>query len=105
MLITDVIREAADEHQVHFLVNAYLEAVRYCDPLCLMPGAIRELPLQGIEDAAARARVVGALLESQGLAGDQARTVATEALGILTAAQHRLELLRADRSRRLPTAA
>lgn len=97
MLITDVIREAADENQVHFLVNAYLEAVRHCDPLCLMPGAIRELPLQGLEDAAARAREVGALLESRELASDQARTVATEALGILNAAQHRLESLRAER--------
>jgi hypothetical protein len=105
MLITDVIREAGDEHQVHFLVNAYLEAVRYCDPLCLMPGAIRDLPLQGVEDAAARAREVGALLESQELASDQARVVANEALGILTAAQHRLESLRTDSLRRMSAAA
>jgi hypothetical protein len=96
MLITRVIGEAADEHQVHFLVNAYLEAVRYCDPLGLMPGAVRELPFRGIEDAAARVRTIGFMLETQELANDQARVVAKEALGILTAARQRLEALRAE---------
>ena len=101
MLITEVIREAADEKQVHFLVNAYIEAVRHCDPLCLMPGAVRELPLRGVEDAAARAREVGALLDFHKLSNDQARVVAREALGILTAAQQRLESLSTERSHRM----
>jgi hypothetical protein len=102
MLITRVIGEAADEHQVHFLVNAYLEAVRYCDPMGLMPAAIRELPFGGIEDAAARVRTIGFMLETKELANDQARVVAKEALGILIAARRRLESLRADSVSRMP---
>jgi hypothetical protein len=105
MLITNVIRDAVDESQIRFLVSAYIEAVRYCDPLGVMPGAIRELPFGGIEDAAARVRTIGAMLDSRQLADDQARVVANEALGILTAAQQRLESLRAERSNRMPAAA
>ena len=29
MMITDVICEAATEHEIHFLLNSYIEAVRY----------------------------------------------------------------------------
>ena len=96
MLITRKIREATDERQVHFLVNAYLEAVRYCDPLNLMPGAIRDLPFRSIEDAAARIQTISAMLEAGQFQSGQAQVVAAEALGILAAALRRLEVLRTN---------
>jgi hypothetical protein len=105
MLITDVIREAVDEHEVYFLLNAYLEAVRYCDTLSLLPAAIRELPLRGIEDAVARARLIRSMLDSHELMSGEAQVVAAEAEGVLAAAVQRLESLRTESLGSLPVAA
>lgn len=94
MLITDVIHEADNAHEIHFLLTAYVEAVRYCDPLHRLPGFITELPFTGVADVLARAERLQAILESPAGADPAIQSILAEALGILAAAGKRLESLR-----------
>jgi len=105
MSITDVIREAANEHEIYFLLTSYVEAVRHCDPLHHLPGVVRELPFNGVEDVSVRARSLRAVLESPSALDDKIRLVLAEAHGIFAAARHRLEMLRKDALRPLLEAA
>lgn len=54
MTINDVIREAKSEHEIYFLVTAYVEAVRYCDRLNFLPEQVRDLPFKGVNDVKTR---------------------------------------------------
>ncbi len=54
MMINDVIRDAATEHEIYFLLTAYVEAVRYCDKLNHLPEAMGNLPLAGMDDVRLR---------------------------------------------------
>ena len=54
MTINDVIREAKSEHEVYFLLTAYVEAVRYVDRMSSLPASVRDLPLNGVDDVKAR---------------------------------------------------
>jgi hypothetical protein len=96
MLITDVIREADNAHEIHFLLTAYVEAVRYCDPLRRLPGFITKLPFSGLADVLARAERLQAILESPAGAEPAIQSMLAEALGILAAAGKRLESLSQD---------
>ena len=106
MLIIDVIREANNEHEIYFLLTAYVEAVRYCDKLNILPDPMRELPFIGMEDVRARIEVLGSELgkpsrEAEGRDYDIVR----EALAIFAAALNRLVSLEEKKLRRMPMAA
>jgi len=105
MLIVDVISEAQNEHEIYFLLTSYVEAVRYCDPLHHLPGVIRELPFNGVEDVSVRAERLRAVLESPDALDDKNRLVLVEAHGIFAEARHRLEMLRKEELRPLLEAA
>jgi hypothetical protein len=94
MLITDVIREADNTHEIYFLLTAYVEAVRHCDPLQRLPGFITELPFTGLADVLARAERMRSVLESPAGADAAIQAVLAETLGILAVAGERLEALR-----------
>jgi hypothetical protein len=96
MLIVDIIREAGNEHEIYFLLTSYVEALRYCDPLHLLPGDVRELPFNGAEDLSVRAERLRAVLESPAVPDDKIRLVLAEALDIFGVARHRLETLREE---------
>lgn len=94
MLINDAIREAKTEHEIFFLLTAYVEAVGYCDKLHLLPGEMRDLPLAGFPDV--EARVYGLNLRLQNMAPGSDVTIRpaiNEALEILNTAMHRLASL------------
>jgi len=96
MLIVDVIREADSDHEIYFLVTSYVEAVRYCDPLRLLPMVVRELPLNDVEDVTIRVEMLRAILESPDALSDEIRLVLAEALDIFGMARHRLDALREE---------
>lgn len=91
MLITEVIRETANEHEIYFLLTAYVEAVRHCDPLNCLPEEVRNLPLSGEEDVRARSERLGQMLDSSPGLARSMWPVAAEALDIFSAAARRLE--------------
>ena len=96
MLIHEAIREANTQHEVFFLLTAYVEAVSYCDKGNLLPWQVRELPLAGIEDV--KARIYGLHLRVRGMTpgydDEIARRVINEALELYTTALRRLASLR-----------
>lgn len=93
MLITDVIREADNPHEIYFLLTAYVEAVRYCDPLHHLPAFMTELPFTGLMDVWMRAERMQTLLESPEGADPGVQAVLAEAHGVLAAAGERLGAL------------
>lgn len=101
MMITDAIREASTEHEIQFLLTAYVEAVRYCDKLDILPGSMKDLPLAGVDDL--KARVEG-LKAGLGGTNDRDRLVVSEAMAIFAAALERLGSLE-EEERTLPIAA
>ena len=105
MLIVDVIRQSDNEHEIFFLLTAYVEAVRHFDPLHHLPGVVRELPFNSVEDVSARAESLGAILESPEALDDKIRLVLAEAHGIFAVAWYRLEMLRKEELRPLLEAA
>jgi len=105
MLITDVIREADNAHEIYFLLTAYVEAVRHCDPLHRLPDFMTELPVAGLADVKARAERMQSLLESPAGADAAIQAVLAEARGILAVAGQRLEALRDDQASQMLEAA
>lgn len=93
-MITDVIRDAESEHQIYFLLTAYLEAVRYSDKLNLLPDTVTRLPIASMADVKARFEHLFIVLdcESKGL-NDRVCMVLKEALHIFSTAINRLESL------------
>lgn len=53
-MYTDVIRNAANEHEVYFLLTSYAEAALHDRPVSTLPEPIVRLPLQGAQDVRAR---------------------------------------------------
>jgi hypothetical protein len=101
MMIADVIRNATTEHEIYFLLTAYLEAVRFCDKLNDVPEHMASLPLAGIDDVRIRFNNLVAELDAASKRLDhKACETIREALHIFGAARHRLGSLNADR--RLP---
>ena len=98
MTINDVIREARSEHEVYFLLTAYVEAVRYVDRMNLLPAQVRELPLNGMDDV--KARFDGLKAELGQLShGDDSRSLAIvkESADILGDALARLQFLEREK--------
>lgn len=106
MLINDAIREASTEHEIFFLLTAYVEAVGYCDKLQLLPGEMRDLPLAGASDVKARVHALQQRLQSVASGSDiAARSTMGEALEIFNTALRRLGSLQAGKATALSFAA
>jgi len=53
-MFIDVIRGAETEHEIYFLLTAYIQSVRYSDRLRLAPDLLARLPLHGMSDVQSR---------------------------------------------------
>jgi hypothetical protein len=96
MLIRDAILELHNEHEIFFLLTAYVEARGFCDKLSMLPWQARDLPLAGADDI--QARIDGLRLQLGGMASDadrRARLIIEETIDIFNAALHRLAFLQA----------
>jgi hypothetical protein len=102
VLITNALRDATSEHEIYFLLTAYVEAVCYCDKLNMLPPAMKDLPVSGASDEVAR---MEALRAGLGATPREERDVIREALDIFGAALLRLGSLAGADPRRLPIAA
>ena len=94
MMITDVMRQAKTEHEIYFLLTAYVQSVRFGDKLSLIPENLTALPLAGIEDVAKRCQQLMVELDhaSREL-NDKYCEVTKEALHIFGTALTRLRAL------------
>jgi hypothetical protein len=106
MLIIDVMRRLNTEHEIGFLLTAYIETLQFYDPAKRLPQAVAELPLRGAEDIEAR---LTALLHAKSCAfapapGATQGKIAREATDVFAAAHTRLQALRST-PRALPTRA
>lgn len=104
--ISDVIREATSEHEVYFLLTAYVEAVRYGDMLRYLPGPVRELPLNGFDDV--RTRVDGLkeeLVRSSSDSNERTRMLVRETSELFSEALNRLVWLEWEKRRAAAMAA
>jgi hypothetical protein len=98
MMIADVIRNATSEHEIYFLLTAYVEAVRFCDKLNDMSEHMASLPLGGVDDVRTRFnKLVAGLDAASKRLDDKACETIREALHIFGAALHRLGSLNAHR--------
>lgn len=96
MQITDVVRRLNSEHEINFLLTAYLESLQCYHADKRLPHGVAALPLLGAADIEARFReLLGA--ELCGLARSHCDTqgaIAREATEIFGAAFTRLQTLR-----------
>lgn len=99
MIINDVIREAKSEHEVYFLLTAYVEAVRYCDRLSFLPAQVRELPLNGMDDVKARFDGLKAELGQSSNSDSRSLAIVKESADILGDALARLQFLEREKDR------
>ena len=95
--LNEVIREATNEHEVYFLLTAYVEAVRHGDMLSSLPGQVRELPLQGLDDV--RTRVDGLRAELGSTRNTRTRGIVMESTEIFSEALNRLQCLEWEKRR------
>ena len=94
MRITDVIADAGTDHEILFLLTAYLESVRFGDKFSLLPQHITRLPLNGIVDVRVRFRDLRAELDrTPGLGWSNARALVKEALVVFGTGIDRLTFL------------
>lgn len=102
-MITDVMREAESEHEIYFLLTAYLEALRFSDKLNLLPAPLERLPITGMADVGKRFEQLFIELDSasKGL-NNNACIVIKEALHIFSTAFNRLASLPGRNSPSLP---
>jgi hypothetical protein len=94
MMISDVIAEAGTEHEIYFLLTAYLESVRFGDRFGLLPEHITRLPVSGPADVKKRlddlrTECAQAMFQSN----ERTRRFITEALDVVGAARDRLTCL------------
>jgi hypothetical protein len=95
--IRDAIQELNTEHEIFFLLTAYIEALGFCDKLSLLPWQMRALPLAGSDDV--EARIDGLRLQLRDMATDadrRARLVMEETIDVFSAALRRLVFLQGD---------
>ena len=95
--LNEVIREATNEHEVFFLLTAYVEAVRHGDLLSSLPGQVRELPLNGVDDV--RTRVDGLRAELGSTRNSRTRVIVAESTEIFSEALNRLQCLEWEKRR------
>jgi hypothetical protein len=94
MMITDVIREAETEHEIYFLLTAYVEAVRYLDKFNFLPRYMRDLPFAGMDSVKVRVEGLRAGLGESDILN---RPLLKEAMDIFAAALDRLGSLEQER--------
>ena len=94
-MLRDVIVEARTEYEIFFLLTAYLESLRYCDKLSLLPEHLTRLPCSGIDDVRVRLEGVdrGLRTMQRGECQDRAIAVLQESLDVLRASLDRLQQL------------
>ena len=49
-MLHNLILDAASKYEIYFLLTSYLESVRYCDKLGVLPKELTRLPCAGIDD-------------------------------------------------------
>jgi len=97
MLISNAIQEVNTEHEMFFLLTAYIEAVGFCDKLNLLPWQMRDLPLAGADDVKARVYSLRLQLRSMAFDADHsARLIIEETIDVFGTALRRLAFLQAD---------
>jgi hypothetical protein len=99
MTINDVIREAKSEHEVYFLLTAYVEAVRYVDRMSLLPASVRDLPLNGVDDVKARFDGLRAELGQSSNGDIRSLAIVKESADILGDALARLQWLEQEKDK------
>lgn len=99
MTINDVIREAKSEHEVYFLLTAYVEAVRYVDKMSFLPASVRELPLNGVDDVKARFDGLRAELGRSSNSDSRSLAIVKESADILGDALARLQFLEREKDK------
>ena len=94
-MLRNVIVEARTEYEIFFLLTAYLESVRYCDKLNLLPEDITRLPCSGIDDVRTRLERLDAGLRApqQGEYQARANAIVRESVDVLHASLDRLQQL------------
>lgn len=93
-MITDIIYEAESEHEIYFLLTAYLEAIRFSDKLNLLSDPIEMFPINSMDNVRRRFKefIVELDRASKGL-NHNACLVIKEAMLIFNIALNRLESL------------
>ncbi len=106
MQMIDVMRRLNSEHEIRFLLTAYVETLQFYDSAKRLPPGVATLPLKDAEDIEARfTELLGA--ELCGLARSHCDTqgaIAREATEIFGAAYTRLQVLRASAAPPAPRA-
>lgn len=92
-MYSNVIREARNEQEIYFLLNAYVEAVRFADQLNVVPGPLKRLPLDRQGVVKEQYQKLLEMDQASATANDSACLVIKEALPIFGAALERLETL------------
>ena len=96
--LNEYIREATNEHEVYFLLTAYVEAVRHGDLLSTLPGQVRELPLNGLDDVRTRVDGLRAELDTPPR-NPRTRVIVKESTEIFSEALNRLQCLEWEKRR------
>lgn len=94
MPIRDAIQELNTEHEIFFLLTAYIETQCFCDKLSLLPWQMRALPLAGFNDV--EARIDGLRLQLREMASEadlRARAIIEETIEVFGTALRRLLFL------------
>jgi len=97
--INEVIREATSEHEVYFLLTSYVEAVRQGDMLSCLPGEVRELPVQGVDDVRARIDGLKTELRQSLPRNTRSRVIVEQTTDLFSEALNRLLWLEWERRR------
>jgi hypothetical protein len=94
MLISDIVRDANTEHEIYFLITAYVESVRFVDKLGLLPEQMTKLPLTDVRDLQERFTRLMIELDtaSKGL-NDKTCTAIKETLQVFGAGIARLQFI------------
>ena len=93
-MITDVIREAKSEHEIYFLLTAYLEAIHFSDKLQPQAELADILPIASIEKVRDRfERFIYELDRASKELNHEACLVLKEGMLIFNTALNRLEAL------------
>lgn len=97
MMISDVMHRASSEHEIFFLLTAYVESLRYSDIPGALPEHLTRLPLSGTGDVhrrrnALRTELNTVTAEHTG----KRRAILLEAANVLGAALERLEWLQQE---------
>ena len=93
-MYSNVIREARNEQEIYFLLNAYVEAVRFADQLNVVPEPLKRRPLDGRRLVKEQYQKLLELDRASVNTNDSACPVIQEALPIYGAALERLETLK-----------